>query len=222
MIAPGESSPFCTEIERSVMRRIRGLAILLALFAAASVTASAQDRTPRVELTGTYAVTVADIDFLNNETLHGWGFSVQGNFTKYFGVVAEFGGTYGHSTIPPVAAPLPTPLEPVPGSIEVNTRFTTFLFGPRFAWRRDKMTAFGHVLVGGSVNHVGGHPDIESDNTEFAMALGGGLDINLSKNWAIRAGQFDYLPIHSDLPLNFHDSSYFRNFRYQTGIVYKF
>ena len=54
-----------------------------------------------------------------------------------------------------------------------------------------------------------------ASESAFAMAFGGGLDYNLNKNFAVRVGQFDYLPTR------FGDATQ-NNFRYSTGIVLKF
>jgi len=187
---------------------IKSLAIITILLAA-SVVANAQNGFPKAEIWGTYNLLIADVDLLDDESLQGWGAGFQGNFNRYFGLVSEFGGNYGSSQ---VAVP-----PPGTGTIKVNTSVYTFLFGPRASYRTRQVTAFGHFLLGGARLKAQ-----STANTEFAMAIGGGLDVNLSERFAIRAGQFDYLPINSDLPLSGGTSSWFQNFRYQAGVVFKF
>ena len=79
----------------------------------------------------------------------------------------------------------------------------------------DKATPFVHALFGG------GHLSADESGTNlftsngFVYAIGGGLDLNTSKNLAIRVGQFDYLGSR-------FESTNFKNFRYSAGIVFKF
>jgi opacity protein-like surface antigen len=189
---------------------IRKSLLLLTLLLAVSATASAQDH-PKVEVYGTYNLLLADIDIFDDETLHGWGAGVQGNLNSWFGVVAEFGGNYGSSLI------TPSPI----GDVEVDTSVHTIFFGPRVSYRHSAVTVFAHYLVGPAILKAG-VDGVDDSNTEIGMAVGGGVDINLGSRFALRAGQFDYVPIHSDLALNEGGSSWFRNFRYQAGIVVKF
>ncbi len=185
---------------------IKSLAIITILLAVTAV-ANAQNGFPKAEIWGTYNALFADDDLLDDGTLHGWGAGFQGNFNGYFGLVAEFGGNYGSTQIPV--------LPPGTGTIDVDSSVYTYLLGPRASYRVRQYTAFGHFLLGGARLKVGG-----ATNNEFAMAIGGGLDINLTERFAIRAGQFDYLPINSNLSLN--GGSWSHNFRYQAGVVIKF
>ena len=57
---------------------------------------------------------------------------------------------------------------------------------------------------------------------QFAMAIGGGLDVNLGKKFAIRAAQIDWLPVHSDLTEIGLSKGYLNNVRYMFGAVFKF
>ena len=189
----------------------RMLFVVMAVIAIAA-TASAQDYR-KSEIYGTYSLLITDIDVLDDETLHGYGLGYQYNAAKWLGLVAEFTSNHGASG----------PIQ-VPGRIilEVDTRVNALLFGPRVSYRTRPVTAFGHYLIGIGNDKVAYDNGPSFSNTELAMTVGGGLDINVSDNFAIRAGQFDYLSIHSDLPLNAGGSSWFRNFRYQAGVVFKF
>jgi opacity protein-like surface antigen len=200
------------------MRRI--LLLLVVLFAA-SISAHAQSE-PKVEVWGTYSLFVADIDVLDNETLHGYGVGIQGNVSRNFGIAGEF--TSNHGASGPVAIFLPGTVVLIP---ELDTRVYTFLVGPRFSYRARALTAFGHFLAGGANSKLRDEKGIsgfEDDNTEFAMAIGGGVDVNLGRHFAIRAAQFDYLPIHTDVNVRFAGgtSSWLHNVRYQAGVVFKY
>lgn len=193
--------------------------MLLAFFVLGTVAASAQDY-PKAEVYGTYSLFVADIDALDNESLHGWGIGVQGNLNKWFGLVGEYSAAHGASG--PLSIQQPGVIVVIP---EVDLRVRTYLFGPRLSFRSDPVTVFGHFLVGG------GHLKIEDEvtgfdvgNNELAMAVGGGIDVNLGKRFAIRAAQFDYLPIHTDINdrVGGGGSSWAHNTRFQAGFVFKF
>jgi len=84
-----------------------------------------------------------------------------------------------------------------------------FLFGPTLSYRTDKITAFAHVLFGGSHAGAAGF-----SNTAFAWAIGGGVDWNLKERLAIRLGQFDYLP-------TYFGSTTQNNIRYSAGVVFR-
>jgi opacity protein-like surface antigen len=197
------------------MRRF--LFLLMVVFAV-SITANAQDF-PKVEVHGTYSLLVADIDVLDDETLHGYGFGIAFNPHKNFGLVAEFTSNHGAS------GPVTIPEGTIP---ELDTRVYSVLFGPRLSARYSAVTVFGHGLLGwGNMkleNEKTADPDVSESNTEFTMAIGGGLDINVAKHVAIRAAQLDYMPIHTDINtrLTGGTSSWLHNLRYQAGIVFKF
>jgi opacity protein-like surface antigen len=209
------------------MRRI--LLLITAVFIV-SVSANAQDY-PRVEAWGSYSLFRADIDVLDNETLHGYGLGIQGNLSRHFGAVFEF--TSNHGASGPVTIAVPGALIIVP---ELDTRINTFMGGPRFSYRPRAVTLFAHALFGGADSKLRdekGGSGFNESNTEFAMAFGGGLDVNLGRHFAIRAAQFDYLPIHTDVntrltgdggvgAISSSTSHWLHNTRYQAGLVFKF
>lgn len=82
----------------------------------------------------------------------------------------------------------------------------TLMAGPRFSYRlnNDKVNIFGHALFGGVA------PD-----AAFAMAFGGGVDLKVHKNIAIRLFQADYIQFRQ----NGFSSN---NARFSTGIVFYF
>jgi opacity protein-like surface antigen len=202
---------------RKIMKR---MLILTAILLVASVPGLAQSEHPRIEAYGTYQLFTADIDALDNETLHGWGAGVQWNPKKWLGTVAEINGAYGSSKAPEL---LVNPLSTSAATIDVNTNVHTYLFGPRVSWRTRPITAFAHSLFGFGTLSVNCNTCVNSiNNNKFAMALGGGIDVNITPGIAIRAAQFDYVPINSSLALNGGGSSYLRNSRFQAGVVFKF
>jgi opacity protein-like surface antigen len=202
---------------------VKRVLFLLTVVFFTSISAQAQEDYRKFEFWGTYTLLVADIDILDNESLHGYGFGAQGNINKYFGLVGEFTSTHGASG--PITIIPPTP--PVILIPELDTRVNTFLFGPRVSYRTKPVTLFAHVLLGGANTNLEdeqGTSGFDESNTEFAMAIGGGIDINIGSRFAIRAAQFDYLPVHTDINerLTGGSSSWLQNTRFQTGAVFKF
>jgi opacity protein-like surface antigen len=180
-----------------LMKRI---ILLLAVFLTADVTARAQESYPRAELFGGYSYFNSD-QFAERESLHvpGFGVGVTGNLNHYFGVAAEISGQYGETTI--VGSRPNT-------QFDVNTY--TFLFGPRLTRRTGNANFFGHILIGAARTKV----ETFDSQTDFAFALGGGIDLNVSKRLGVRLIQFDYLPIKGE-----SDTSH--NFRAQIGFVFR-
>jgi len=169
---------------------MRKAIVILSLVLVFSLSAAAQD-TPAAEFFGGYSYARVDASPASDLNLHGWNASLAGNVNRWLGFVGDFSGHYGS-----------------PSGVDVSDH--TFMFGPRITARSEKATPFFHALFGGARASA-----IGSSETAFAMALGGGLDYNLNKNFAVRVGQFDYLPTR------FGDDTQ-NNFRYSTGIVLRF
>jgi len=166
--------------------------ICLVLFACLPV--AAQD-TPKVEVFGGYSWAGGNF--------HGWNTSVTGNLSKSFGLVADFSGHYGSE---------------LDGPIFVDEDAHSFLFGPRFSHRGKRLTPFAYALFGVTRFHesatISGQRLSDAD-TGFSSALGGGLDVKVSKHVAIRAFQIDYFRP------NFFGEAHNRG-RLAFGIVFRF
>jgi outer membrane protein OmpA-like peptidoglycan-associated protein/opacity protein-like surface antigen len=73
---------------------------------------------------------------------------------------------------------------------------TTYTFGPRFSYRKHRLTPYGQVLVGaahGSDSYFPSATSSSTSATSFAVSAGGGLDIDLTSRFAIRAIDAQYL-----------------------------
>ena len=136
------------------------------------------------------------------------------------------------------------------GEIEakINRSDFAFLVGPRFTFRNfsDRVTPFVHGLAGISRDGARVLDTEESDNwvdynshTSFGAAVGGGLDISINDNFAIRVIQADYyLTSHprnmyergykdhysdSDwYPKDWLDNKIFNNVNLSFGVVFSF
>lgn len=166
---------------------MRKLLLLVAVLFVSAIPASAQDY-PSAEIFGGYAYVNADV-ILDRDSLNGFGLSFAGNLGPRFGLVAEFGGYYGDI-----------------GGIDLSAY--TYLFGPRVNARGEAATGFAHILLGGATTKVAGLSE-----TDFALAAGGGVDVNAGKSIAVRF-QADYIPV-------FAEGETLHNFRFMTGIVFK-
>ena len=161
---------------------------------------------PKVEVFGGYSYLRADTDPRSNA--NGWSASLAANVNRYFGLAADFSGHYGSQTLN-----LSGTQAKVDGSAH------TFLFGPRFSYRKhERVTPFAHVLLGGVRDKIAGRIgsiSISETDTAFGLALGGGLDVQLHRHVALRLIQADYL-------LTRFNGETQNNARLSIGLVFRF
>ena len=159
--------------------------------------------------------------------LNGWEAQGTLNFTRNFGVTADFSGNSkqlaGFSALG--------------FSAGTQQHMYNFLFGPTVTGYFGKSSVFWHALFGAahsslgagvSVPFLGGISAPIDNANAFAMAFGGGLDIGLSRHFAIRAAQVDLIrtnfnsidAIASGLSSNTSNSQ--NNIRYSGGIIWRF
>ncbi len=176
------------------------LLFLLVLLVAMPLIALAQEA-PRAEIFGGYSYVRLDADLNNDQDLNGFNTSFTYNLKPWLGATGEVSGNYGDSLVAGV-------------NVDLSTYF--FLFGPKFAFRgNERVTPFAHVLLGVVRFDVDlGSSSNNNANTQFAMAIGGGLDINVGARIAIRAVQADYI-------LTRFANSTQNSFRASTGVVVK-
>jgi hypothetical protein len=99
---------------------------------------------------------------------NGWNFSTTGNLTTWFGGKADFSGTYKY-----------------------GANLHTFMFGPVFTLHKSgDLAPFAHVLVGNDYISDG------RSTSGFSMAIGGGLDVKVNHQVALRLVQADWLPLY--------------------------
>ena len=185
------------------MRRMIFLAIGLFLF---SIPSFAQEVIyPKAEVFGGFSISSAAIGSVDpttglpvslRENFWGWQGSANYNLTHHLGIVGDFGGQY--KSLPGITGAGAT----ISG---VSLNSYQFLFGPRIMFRKSRITPFVHAMFGGVKEGIGSTtltvlgtsvttPAVSS--TGFGMAMGGGLDVNLSDRFALRVPQFDWTPMH--------------------------
>jgi opacity protein-like surface antigen len=209
-----------------------------------------QDSTSKVQVFGGYSLLHLDTGGLNGTTLdtalssvglgvapnlNGWEIQIQYNVKPMFGIVADFGGNYGSLfTSPSGGFGLP------------STNSYSFLFGPVVQSRAGKLKPFAHALFGANrLNDSQGPiavpvsnssvvlgPTGNATDTAFSMALGGGVDYNLTSRFGLRLGQLDYL--YTGHNMNTFANTSFQvttfaglaahenNLRFSTGIIFRF
>jgi len=187
--------------------------LLCGLMLLLPMVASAQEG-PKAEIFGGYSyVHVSDVGSAN---LNGGSSSVSFNPKSWLGIVGDFGGYQGTKS-------------GLDGSV------LTYLFGPKVAFRKGRVTPFVQGLFGGAHTSADPPPQLGalarprpeagvagggvfgSSNT-FAMAVGGGLDVNATDHVGVRLVQAEYLLT------KFKDGIHDRqdSVRISPGIVFRF
>jgi opacity protein-like surface antigen len=177
---------------------MRKFIVLCGLLLAASLTAQAQEY-PRVEIFTGYSYARMTSGSPERSNLNGWNVAIQGNVTDWFGLVADFSGHYGQRTVGP--------------GIERNINTHAALFGPRIQLPA-RVRPFAHALFGVAKGSAGLFGSTSSE-TAFGMAVGGGIDAELTDHVTLRLIQADYL-------MNQFFDRRRDNFRISTGLVFRF
>lgn len=168
---------------------MRRLLLLFGLGLFITAPLHAQGDYPRVEIFGGYSYLRTDLLF-EESIPKGWNASVTGNLHRIIGIEADFSGHYGGSRRAPPAPEL---------GHDYSAHF--FMFGPKFAARRPRVTPWGHALFGASHLSVRGRNfagDYSDSRTAFAWAVGGGVDVRLHRNFSARVIQADYVRVTAD------------------------
>ena len=174
----------------------KALTMLAALVCMIALPAIAQENS-KAEIFGGYQYTrINPGSGASSENFNGWNTAFTANLNQWLGVTADISGAYKDFS-------------------GVSAKEHNFLFGPTVSYTNsEKVKPFAHVLFG--VSHAGaGFSGIGVSDNAFAMAFGGGADVTLNKNFAVRVGQFDYLMTRFG-----GDSQ--NNLRFSTGVIYRF
>jgi len=158
---------------------------------------------PRYEVGLTYSGVHLNAANNNSQiTGNGGAGSFEYNINKWLGAVADLGG-YANTRS------------------GVDDKLFTYLFGPRFNWRRNRLNPYVQTLFGGGYAWSG--PNSSSRNA-FALAVGGGLDYTLTRHIAIKPVQVEYFRSEFDserlggATTNF--GTHQNGVRYSAGVVF--
>lgn len=155
--------------------------------------------------------------------LSGGGGSIGIAFGDVLTVESEFQG-YSSTTM---SYHLPPSANSPGGSFETKGDLFSYLFGPQINFFMNRKRVFGEALFGGAHTNAyanlfraAGVTGLSARNDGFAMAVGGGLDLAISKHVGVRVAQLDYFMTRYEWkPLGINNQS---NFRYQAGMVFLF
>lgn len=184
--------------------------ILVALLVSGTAAMAQEVSTPQVEV---------GLNYSFNRINPGGGYSaynsnggfadIEYNINRHVGLVADLGANYTGTAN---------------GNSIGNTTFE-YLFGPRFNLRRGRFNPYFQTLFGeqrfsngfapASAGAPGG-PFLGTSQTNFSMAIGGGLDIAVTNHLSVRPVEVDYFPTQvASGSSNFTQN----NFRYAAGVV---
>lgn len=170
------------------------------------------------------------VDFGSRRTYHGFEGAYVRNVHRYFGIKADVSGAYRNNNFE-ITGLGPTDNVYTFRGKSKNSVYN-FLGGVQVKNNRSKarFKPFGHVLAGVAVNrfrssnftctsgtcpdYILNAPAATFTNTNFSMALGGGLDIKINDKIDFRAIQVDYNPV-------FSGSGHQNNIRFGIGFVFK-
>src|SRR6516162_9511955 len=204
---------------------MKKLMIVFALVLITGLSAVAQE-VPKVDIFLGYSMFRANSDQgIDAFTMNGGMGTLGWNFNNHFAAEFEFGGySTGHIN-----------------GRNIDTTNLTYLFGPRFSVnRKSKVDPYVHFLFGGDRLTYSGTPSavvcnptsancttyLANSQANFAMAIGGGLDIKLTKRFELRPVQLDYLltrfetiNVANPTVTSNHNQN---NLRYSAGLVFNF
>jgi opacity protein-like surface antigen len=199
------------------MKKLSFLASLV--FLCLPLAVSAQEVAPKAEIFGGYSFLRVDLGAVPADVVpsggtlgkldtHGFSVSFAGNPARHFGIISEVSQYTKTESFNVLGSP-------IPGGVDVKFRVLTLLFGPRVTLHRGKVEPFVHALFGGA--RASAESSIlglsqEDVGYAFAFALGGGVDVKVHNNFAIRLGQIDYLGARAG-------GQGVNNFRYSVGVV---
>ena len=146
---------------------------ILALFALFAWPTLAQD-TPIFEAGVGYQYRSFNYPAQQRLNMNGWQASASVNINHWLGVTTDFDGTYKTFSA-------------------ADFSIYSFMAGPQvYPLGHHVLTPYVNVLVGGA--HIGAKNcnGCNTGDTEFAWGGGGGVDLTVSRHFAIRLGQFEY------------------------------
>jgi opacity protein-like surface antigen len=210
---------------------MRNILLAIMLVVCLAAVAAAQNSN-KYEVFGGFSLSSYDTGFggavvggNDRESSPGFEASGTGYFTNHLGIEGDFDGHFKSKTFT------------FPSTLVADEKLKSFNFlgGPHYRFSpRGKLTFFTRALIGanhssitnGSFTTTGGLlvPGTGGSDTDFAMKLGGGVDVGWTRRAAVRLG-FDYNPIFqkSDDSLNpdFGKGRTRNDVLFSVGVVFK-
>ncbi len=152
----------------------------------------------------------------------GFSTSFAINLSRMFGIVFDFANYHVNRFGP--GAP------PIGGTVNARGNVFSYMTGPRLSWRNGRFTPFIQVLFGEmdatrvTLNGCGGAGCTPLPfQSSYAANAGGGLDLTLTHNLALRLFQAEYAWTHFPDPTSATGRlTSQNNVRLSTGIVFRF
>lgn len=163
-------------------------------------------------------------------SLNGGGAGLVYNFNKYIGIKTDLQG-YGSTTrtVSNLVVVNPQGVATTINSATVQSNLFTYMAGPQLRVPAHTFNPFAEFLFGGALSNFhanlvtgAGSTNVKPSNNAFAMAVGGGFDIRLSKSIYFRPFQMDYLLTRFGNPLIPGGNHNQNNFRYSAGFTFTF
>jgi opacity protein-like surface antigen len=158
------------------------------------------------------------VAFPGKQTLNGFNVSATGYLTENFGFTGDFSGHFRTSRV----------ADPLGGTISNQVRVFNLLGGPQYRFgSNSRVTPFVRAMAG--IANTRSRLEVPSLNsrdtlssTDFALALGGGVDVRVSEHVSLRVFQLDYNPtfLSSGNELGFGKKRA-DNVRFSFGVVFK-
>jgi opacity protein-like surface antigen len=201
--------------------------LLFILVVSLTALVAAQDKERRVEVFGGYSYMTIDDHKSNNPIDHvgnldGFNLAVTGYIIKRLGITGDLSAGFNSG-----------PEAVTGGSIRYKSKNYSFYVGPHYRFNNaTRVTPFVHALAGASNNRFSyvftpnstpaATTRVSQKSTDFAMALGGGLDVRVHKRISLRLFQIDYNPVFARTRPQFGTNTNFRfdNLRFSSGIVF--
>ncbi|HUA86227.1 MAG TPA: outer membrane beta-barrel protein [Bryobacteraceae bacterium] len=183
--------------------------VWIALFICGTAAMAQESPTPKVEVGLNYSFDrIMPGGGLSNYNANGGFADIEYNLTRNLGIVGDLGVNYAGTA----------------NGISVKDTTFQYLFGPRLNIRRyGRWNPFIQALFGEQRFSNGFAPGTAfgytgASQTNFSMALGGGLDIALAHSISLRPVEVDYMP----LQIPYGTLRYTQNdFRYAAGVVFR-
>ena len=182
------------------------LVSLIAVVSIFGLSANAQEL-PKIDVSASYSYLHAypGTSGVGGFNLNGGSASAAYNFRDWVSGVADFGGYHVGSA----------------NGVNVDNHVLTYMFGPRFTYRRyRRISPFGQALFGAARTGSGVFATGNS-RTALATSFGGGVDWNVRDRFSIRPLQFDYILTHFPEATGSNNLTQ-NNLRVSAGIVFHF
>lgn len=186
---------------------MRKLFLLLIFVSCCVASVFAQDR-PRPEFFAGFSVDniytdLEETGFENaseRDKAYGFDLSATVYLNKHFGIEGDVDGHFKRKTL---GAALCVGFCPPP-SFRIRISSYNFMAGPhvRFPTSNSRITPFARALAGGNHFRIGTDFEVEDvtrSETDFALKLGGGVDLGFSSHAAVRLS-LDYNPVFEKNP----------------------